>query len=280
MRNQTLRNLAMANFLRVIPGPFGRYRRRYRFYERIKNSRLVLSRKIRHSGIVVPLNLGDWVQYWMFMEGAYEKHLVDFLKPHVNGKIFFDVGANVGSYTLSLARSAARIYAFEASPSNAEILRSFVAPSGLNTIEVINNAVSSQAGNSIQIYSSPDTGGNNSTFHDFGEGGETVSTVTLDQFVAEHSIDRVGVIKVDVEGAELAVFQGAREVLRTGRPVLLVEFHALVAKQANWHLAELYDLLVGHRYNVYELVKGKLKPFDASRLSNPEFYSNLIFLPS
>ena len=148
-----------------------------------------MKRKIRHSGIVLPLNLGEWIQYWMFMDGAYEKQLVDFLKPHVTGKIFFDVGANVGSYTLTLAKSAARTYSFEASSSNASILRNFVDISKLNNIEVINKAVSNNSGQTVSIYSSPDTGGNNTQFHDFGKGCETVSTITLDQFVAENNID-------------------------------------------------------------------------------------------
>lgn len=277
MRYQMFRNLVMAYILRIMPNPFGRYRGRYRFYQRIKNSDFILKRKIRHSGIVLPLNLGDWIQYWMFMEGAYEKQLVDFLEPHVTGKIFFDIGANVGSYTLALSKSAAHIYSFEASSSNAAILKGFVGLSGLNTVEVVNQAVSNHSGKNVSIYSSPDTGGNNTQFCDFGKGCETVSTITLDQFVADHDIDRVDVIKIDIEGSELAAFQGARDLLNKNHPILLVEFHALVAKQANWELVELYDFLKGCGYNAYELKRSKLVPFDRSRLLHPEFYSNLIF---
>lgn len=277
MRYQTFRNLAMAYILRVMPIFFGRYRGRYRFYQRIKNSDLILKRKIRHSGIALPLNLGDWIQFWMFMDGAYEKKFVDFLKPHVTGKVFFDVGANVGSYTLALSKAAARIYSFEASPSNAAILKNFVALSRSSAVEVVNQAVSNHSGKNISIYSSPDTGGNNTQFCDFGKGCETVSTITLDQFVADHDIDHVDVIKVDIEGSELAAFQGARDLLNKSRPILLVEFHALAAKQANWQLVELHDLLKGYGYNAYELKRGRLVPFDRSRLSHPEFYSNLIF---
>lgn len=268
----------IAYVLRFAPNWFGGYRRRYRFYQRIKNSDLILKRKIRHSRIVLPLNLGDWVQYWMFMEGAYEKQLVDFLKPRVTGKIFFDVGANIGSYTLTLAKSAARVFSFEAAFSNAMILSNFVALSKLNSIEIINKAVSNKSGEIISIYSSPDTGGNNTQFHDFGKGCENVSTITLDQYVADNNIDHVDVIKIDIEGSELAAFQGAHNLLSKSHPVLLVEFHAVVAKQANWELVELYNLLKSYGYNVYELNRRKLIPFERSRLSDPAFYANLIFL--
>lgn len=277
MLNPAFLNSLHAFFLRLLPGPFGRYRRRYKFYLQIKNSNLVLRRKIRHSGIVLPLNLGEWIQYWMFMDGAYEKQLVDFLKPLVKGKTFFDVGANIGAYTLTLAKSAARTYSFEASASNATILQNFIGLSKLKNIEVINKAVSNKAGEVIELYSSPDTGGNNTQFHDFGKGSETVSTITLDQFVADNNIDQVGVIKIDIEGSELAAFQGAHNLLSKCRPVLLVEFHALVAKQANWELSELYNLLKSYDYNVFELSKKGLLPFDPSRLSSSDFYANLIF---
>jgi len=278
MHDHSFRNSVMAYLLRLVPGFLGRYRRRYQFYLKIKNSDLVLKRKIRHSGIVLPLNLGEWVQYWMFMEGTYEKQLVDFLKPRVAGKIFFDVGANIGSYTLTLAKSAAHIYSFEAASYNAAILRSFVELSKSNKIEIINKAVSSKSGEIISIYSSPDTGGNNTQFHDFGKGCEKVPTITLDQFAADNNIEHVDAIKIDVEGSELAAFQGAHNILSKSHPLLLIEFHAIVAKQANWELDELYDLLMSYGYKAYELKKRKLIPFVRSRLANPEFYGNLIFL--
>lgn len=270
-------NTLHAFILRFLPGPFGRYRRRYKFYLQIKNSNLVLRRKIRHSGIELPLNLGEWIQYWMFMDGAYEKQLVDFLYPLVKGKIFIDVGANIGAYTLTLAKSAAQTYSFEASASNAAILQNFVGISKLKNIEVINKAVSNMTGKIIQLFSSTDTGGNNTLFHDFGKGFETVPTITLDQFIADNKIDQVDVIKIDIEGSELAAFQGAHNLLGKCRPTLLVEFHAVVAKQANWELVELYNLLKSYHYNVFELDRKRLIPFDPSRLSDPEFYANLIF---
>ncbi len=278
MNAQTLRNTLTAYILRLLPNPFGRYRRRYRFYQKIKNCDLVLSRKIRHSGVTLPLNLGDWIQYWMFMEGVYEKPLADYLRPHVSGRIFFDVGANIGSYTLSLARAAERIYSFEASPRNAATLNNFVQIAGLQNIDVINKGVSNRSGEQITIYSSPDTGGNNTQFHNFGNGCETVATITLDQAVAEYQIPRVDVIKMDIEGSELAAFQGADEILSRHRPLLLIEFHALVAQQAGWELATLYNLLTGYGYRVFELSGKMLAPFDQKRFSEPEFYANLIFI--
>lgn len=278
MSSKRFLDCALAHVVRHVPSFLGRYRYRYRFYQRVKNSDLTLRGTLRHSRISLPLNLGDWVQYWMFMDGAYERGLVDFLCPRVKDKVLFDVGANVGSYTLTLARSAKRIYSFEASPSNAAVLRRFVKHSGLSNIEVIDKAVSDLTGEKINLFTSPDTGGNHSQFHDYGKGSETATTITLDQFAGDNKIDRVDVIKMDIEGGELRAFQGARRILRESHPLLLVEFNALVATPAGWKSSELYELIRGYGYNAYEIRRGKLIGFNDSGMSAPDFYANLIFL--
>jgi len=244
----------------------------------VKNSDLVLWGTLRHSGVKLPLNLGDWVQYWMFMDGVYERELVDFLCPVVKGKVFFDVGANVGSYTLSLARNAGKVYAFEASLGNFRTLTKFVECAGFSNVEAVNRAVSDREGGEIRLFSSPDTGGNHSQFYDFGKGFETATTVSLDQFVEEERIERVDVIKMDIEGGEYRAFGGAQRILRRDHPLLLVEFNARTAEQAHWKLASLHDLLLAYDYKSYELKCGKLTAFDGEGLADSHFYSNLVFI--
>jgi FkbM family methyltransferase len=277
MNSKRFYDCLVAQILRFVPNPFGRYRRRYEFFQRVKDSNLTLHGRIRHSGIRVPLNLGDYVQYWMFMDGAYEHRLVDFLCPRVKGKVLFDVGANVGSYTLSLAKSARQIYSFEASPSNCRILGGFVGRAGLSNVEIVNKAISDSCGEEIALFTSPYASGAHSQFHDFGTGHEKVTTITLDQFAQDRKIGRVDVIKMDIEGSELRAFQGARQILRESRPLLLVEFNAPVATQAGWKLSELYELIRPYGYRACELHRRKLAPFDESRLSDPNCFANLIF---
>jgi len=61
--------------------------------------------------------------------------------------------------------------------------------------------------------------------------------VTLDQFAAENMVDRVDIIKLDIEGGELGALCGAEGILREWHPLLLVEFNALVAAPAGGSLA-------------------------------------------
>lgn len=279
MQTYSFQLAAIARVLKYFPLPGGRYGRRYRFYQRVKNTGFVLPGRLRHSGLVLPLDLGDWVQYWMFMDGAYERELVDFLLPRVEGKTFFDVGANVGSYTLSFAKSAARIYSFEASASNCRILRSFMSSTHLPRIEIVNKAVSNSSGQNVSLFCSPDTGGNHSQFCDYGNGHETCTTISIDDFARERGIlDKVHVMKVDIEGSEFAAFEGAHELLAQSRPLLLVELNALMAARAGWMPNDLHSLLSDYGYVSYELVRSRLAKFDTSRLNDPELSANLIFV--
>ena len=134
------------------------------------------------------------------MDSAYEIELVDFLRPYVKGKVFFDVGANIGNYTLTLAKDAMQIYSFEASPSNAGILEGFIDRAQLSNTELINMAVAGESGDTISIFISPDATGNHSQFLDYGNGSETITTVSLDDFISKRNIEKVDVVKMDIEG--------------------------------------------------------------------------------
>ena len=279
MRNRVdhLCNFAIAQTLRLFRHPFKRFREG--FFLKVKNSNFTIERRIRHSRLLLPLNLGDWIQYWIFMDGAYELELVDFLRPYVQGKVFFDIGANVGNYTLTLAKDATKIFSFEASPSNANILKGFIKRTQLSNIELINMAVKDKSGDTISIFISPDTTGNYSQFLDYGHGSEAVTSISLDDFIAKRNIDKVAVIKIDIEGGEFDAIRGAEKLINRDHPLLLVEFNSILADHAGWKLQDLYDYIVSFGYKAYELKKRKIIEFDFSKLQESNIAPNIIFSP-
>ncbi|MGY3232364.1 FkbM family methyltransferase [Luteibacter sp. HA06] len=142
------------------------------------------------------------------------------------GMTFVDVGANIGMHTVAAGRALrghGRVVAFEPFPRTMSLLRETIWMNGLDAIcELHGAAVSSKAGETTLFLGR--TSGHHSLFPLPGETGEvTVQLVTLDDVIGHN--ERVDVIKIDAEGAELDVIHGAGKLLSANPNVsLIVEF--------------------------------------------------------
>ena len=159
-----------------------------------------------------------WRNYWF---GEAELRFLHRLVDRSRGAI--DVGAHKGVYTYHLARLCPHVWAYEPNPRMAGFLS---AACGLS-VTVRNVAVSDRAGRaSLRIPvrdGAPNEGRAGLGAASVAEGEEVleipVRTVRLD----EEGLEGIGFIKIDVEGHELAVLRGAEALIRSDRPVLLVE---------------------------------------------------------
>lgn len=151
--------------------------------------------------------------------------VLDVLRP---GDVFVDVGANVGVYSL-LAATVPRVHVWSFEPSSFAFSRALENVK-LNNLEsrvrVVKAAVGSQSGVAML------TRGMDTVNHIVEKGDvgdvEEVDVVVLDEFLNRHVRSVVGIVKVDVEGRELDVLMGARELLRSTAPALIVERNAPV----------------------------------------------------
>ncbi len=191
------------------------------------------------------------------------------------GSLVWDVGANMGLFSFAAAGLAGvqgRVYAFEPDAVMARLLRR---SARLNPqaapVEVIPCAVAQDLGLAQFEIAQRSRASNALEGFQLSQGGgvrelETVLTVSLD-WLAER-IPPPDVLKIDVEGAELVVFRGARQLLKTKRPVLLFEM-----TRSNWD--EESRLLGDLGYTLYdsELPSGERKP-----LTGPAY--NILGIPS
>lgn len=155
--------------------------------------------------------------------GTYEPEQTglfqDLIRP---GDVVLDVGAHVGYYTMLaavLTGHAGRVFAFEPSPDNYAFLQSHVAKNRRADITTVNAAVGDHAG---EVRFQRGTG--SGTGHVADDGMLAVSMVTLDGFARERGI-RCDAIKIDVEGAEMAVLRGAEELLGRSHPIIFLSTH-------------------------------------------------------
>jgi FkbM family methyltransferase len=129
---------------------------------------------------------------------------------------FLDIGANIGYYSLYLAPCVHRVYAFEPDERCLSTLRANARVA--RNVEVVAQAVSEHSG-SVRFDVSAGT-----EYSHIAEGGEReVMATSVDDFVATTGAD-VGLIKIDVEGHDLAVLLGARKTLRETNALVLTEF--------------------------------------------------------
>lgn len=155
--------------------------------------------------------------------GTYEPEQTALFIRHVQpGGTFLDVGAHVGFYTLLGSRLVGReghVWAFEPDPTNAHHLREHVRINGLSNVRVEEAAVAAEEGTARF-----GGGSGSGTGRLTGAGEVSVRTVSLDPLCACHGLEP-SAIKIDVEGAETAVIEGASETIRRARPVIFLSTH-------------------------------------------------------
>jgi FkbM family methyltransferase len=161
------------------------------------------------------------------VEPAVQEVLSKRLKP---GMVFYDLGANIGFFSLLAARlvgAAGQVFSFEPDPEIAECLRLNIVRNGFINATVIEAGVWSSSG-SIHFVpadqSSPDRGVGKFVADENSAAGTPTRCVALDDFA--RNAPTPDVIKCDVEGAEVEVFRGAEKLLTTRRPLILCEMHS------------------------------------------------------
>lgn len=192
--------------------------------------------------------------------GTYEEDnlagIGDFIRP---GDCVWDIGANHGYTTLLFARLAGEkghVCAFEPEPGNVGIL---IRNIGLNSAEdrvtILSAAIGSESGTArLSVGDHCD----NHFLEGVGGGAayKTVGSIevvqrSVDDLIAEGSLRPPDVIKLDVEGAELAALDGMKRCLATLRPRLMVEAHGWNPETASWRTAApMFDALTARGYRL------------------------------
>lgn len=194
---------------------------------------------------------GYWAEFGL-------DHLVNLV---ASDDICLDLGANVGTMTLAMAALASRghVYAFEASPDTCAALAETVKANQLPNVTVLNHVLG-RANEKVSFVDLPKV--RSSGFYVTADSTEGIATVqpasmqkiesvtkSVDQLMDELRIPKVDLIKIDVEGAELDVLEGARETLARFRPIVIMEFNSyawvhireIAPRKALQRILEIFD---------------------------------------
>ena len=180
-------------------------------------------RSVRVQGHLMWLDDKDTLE--LGRRGVYEPVETDLLKRELKkGQTFVDVGANIGYYTLiatGIVGPPGRVYAFEPDPGNFRLLQKNIAANGYRNVAALDKALSNRSGR-VRLYLNESNRGDH-RIYDSRDGRPSVAieAVTLDSFFKK--LDKqVHFIKMDVQGAEAAAFDGMKGLVRKNRGLRLV----------------------------------------------------------
>ncbi len=201
---------------------------------------------------------GSGLYFWLdrytdngFILGFYEKELARLLYDSVKkDTVFYDLGAHWGYFSILAAKFVGpkgKVYAFEPMSDNYKRLTRNIRINEIKNIEALNLAVSNIDG-TLHFSNNNDTFANtyvNATKDNFIE----VTTVSLDKFIEQKDARPPDFIKIDVEGAEADVLNGAEQTIRKYRPVIHLSTHDIHLKGVDerckaWLKKEKYEVNV------------------------------------
>lgn len=181
--------------------------------------------RARRLGLDLELDLRDNLQALVFYCGSYEPGFTRRLHAEIrSGDVYADVGAHIGIHALQVARrmaslDAGHVLAFEPAPDSAGILRAAALRNRLD-VEVVQLALSDHSGElalfADERYDRHDAGVRSA--HAIGPQVATATAVTFDEWADQKQLDRLDVVKIDVEGHEASVLEGMRRSLAKFQP--------------------------------------------------------------
>jgi FkbM family methyltransferase len=228
---------------------------------------------------------------YKYRKGEREIRMLSRLVP--KDKIAIDIGSSIGLYTRELARLVPKVIAFEANPAVAEFA-AMVAP---RNVEIINVALSASNGRTVlrvpinakgrTINDLATVEARNDSF-----GGKVLNLKIATKRLDDYQFRNCGFIKIDVEGHEEAVLDGAMYLIETQRPILMIE---LVNAYNPGTIERTVDRFSRMSYSAYFFSERRLRPFEefderlhqnlelvalSPRGGKIELVENFIFVPT
>lgn len=184
------------------------------------------------------------------------------------GDVFIDIGANIGWNTVfaSMAVPNGHVYCFEPDPKNYNLLQKNIKLNVLSNVTLINKALADKIGYE-NLYLSNNNFGNhilNPSYYNSESHKEHISveTDTLDNFLLDKDLP-VKFLKLDVEGSEPRVLNGAKYTINKYRPFISIEYHPFQIKQCGGSVFDIFSFIDKNNY-----IPVKIQPIDEN---NPRF---------
>ena len=172
--------------------------------------------------------------------------------------IVFDIGASFGSYTLPALAEGAMVYSF-CPEHELPLLKRSIVSNNFTKFNVLNFGLYSETGifkTDTMEFAKTMSQGELNRQNEHHAYGWYIHVKTLDDFVNTLDLDKLNIMKIDAEGAELHILKGGEQTIKKHRPKILVEFHIFkdinIEKKCHEFLLSLgYDREGYHEYTTF-----------------------------
>jgi len=198
------------------------------------------------------------------INGVYEEFETEIVKKYVkSGDVVLDIGANIGYYTLILARlvgKKGKVFAFEPDPENFNILQRNVEINGYHNVVLLNKAVVNKTGK-IYLSLSEENKGDHRIASSLSRKTIEIESIKLDDyFENDQNID---FIKMDIQGAEDAAIHGMIQLLTQNKEMkMLTEFSPNLLKECGVEPDQHLERLVKQGFKIFHINRKKRKMMD------------------
>jgi FkbM family methyltransferase len=209
-------------------------------------------------GVRMYIDINDFIQVNVFFHRYYERlETLVWIELSKGAKIIFDIGANVGYYSLVAATNPnARIYSFEpVTPTFKKLEKNRQLNNFLNI--QLNQRVVSDTNSKVRIFLGDplNRGMSSITKSDsLSSEFEDAESVVLDEFCRIHSIETIDLVKIDVEGSEMLVLKGMARILESLHPVLMIEVTNETLQKFGYSIFDVYKFLAEKGYQPYKMI--------------------------
>jgi FkbM family methyltransferase len=226
---------------------------------------------IDYIGGKIYLNFKEGVMTREVLLGLYENQKINLfkriLKPNMT---IIDVGAHRGYFSFisaKLIHDKGKIYAIEPDPENYSWLKKGLSVNNYKIIEPIQLAFSNKSG-FLKLFKG-DKSGHHSLTEDMGYGSTSIKVQRLDDFINENNIEKVDLIKIDVEGADIEVIEGAEKILNQENLKIIMDIHHIDREK-------LFNIFIKNNYSIYKYNLYRTLKIDKYEFINGEI--NEIFI--
>lgn len=229
-------------------------------------------RKVTRNGVKYELDISDYMEWLVFygIQAEPRNTLYQLLK---EGDVVFDVGANIGEVTFGMSKRVGNlgmIHSFEPDPFIfSKISRNLRLNSFTNIC--LNNVALGDKEQELFLKAQVENNRGGTRINTNSKEGKKVKVTTLDFYVQQNALKKLDLIKIDVEGFEMKVLQGAQEVLQKFKPLLFIEVNDDNLKEQADSAQSLIEFLFKMGYTKIEHSENKKVITTSTDFSNCHF---------